>query len=79
MSARLDDLEKRRAAVVSSLSPDVLELYRSAKPARGAAVVKIDRGRCQGCRISLSMAELQRARTGAVVRCSNCGRILYLE
>ncbi len=76
---RLDDLEKRRAAVASSLSPDVMELYRSAKPARGAAVVKIDRGRCQGCRISLSMAELQRARTGVVVRCSNCGRILYLE
>lgn len=73
------DQEKRRAALVASLSPDLIELYRSAKPAKGAAVVKIDRGRCQGCRISLSIAELQRARTGIVVRCSNCGRILYLE
>lgn len=79
MTARIDNLEKRRAAAAASLSPDMIELYRSAKPPAGAAVVKVDRGRCQGCRISLSIAELQRARTGAVVRCSNCGRILYLE
>ncbi|MEW6141854.1 MAG: C4-type zinc ribbon domain-containing protein [Chloroflexota bacterium] len=76
---QLDDLEKQRATAAANLSPDMLELYRAARLTKGAAVVKIDRGRCQGCRISLSIAELQRARTGTVVRCSNCGRILYLE
>jgi len=79
VTAQIDDLEKRHVTAAANLSPDMIELYRSARPAKGAAVVKIDRGRCQGCRISLSIAELQRARTGTVVRCSNCGRILYLE
>ncbi|MEE8619379.1 MAG: C4-type zinc ribbon domain-containing protein [Dehalococcoidales bacterium] len=33
---------------------------------------------CRGCRISLSAAELQQARSGSLVQCSNCGRILFL-
>jgi predicted nucleic acid-binding Zn-ribbon protein len=34
---------------------------------------------CQGCRISLPMSVLQRARTGvSVVQCVSCERILLL-
>ncbi|MCX8126734.1 MAG: hypothetical protein N3E40_06340, partial [Dehalococcoidia bacterium] len=58
--SRIGDLEERRSAAVAGLSPDILEFYRSARPAGGVVVVRVDRGRCQGCHISLSMAELQR-------------------
>ena len=46
----------------------------------GRAVSKVVQGRCQGCRISISMSDQQRARMGnELARCSNCGRILYLS
>jgi predicted nucleic acid-binding Zn-ribbon protein len=75
----IDTLIKKRATAVAAITPETLELYRSARPGQGVAVARVDQGRCQGCRISLSMAELQRVRAGTVVKCSNCGRILYLE
>jgi predicted nucleic acid-binding Zn-ribbon protein len=75
----IDTLIKKRATAVAAITPETLELYRSARPGQGVAVARVDQGRCQGCRISLSMAELQRVRVGTVVKCSNCGRILYLE
>jgi predicted nucleic acid-binding Zn-ribbon protein len=46
---------------------------------KGNAVVKVEQGRCQGCHIKLSMNEWQKARTGVLVQCSSCGRILYLS
>jgi len=43
-------------------------------------VVKVERGMCQGCRISLPMSVLQKARSGFdVVQCVSCERILYVS
>lgn len=44
---------------------------------RGRAVARIERGMCQGCRITLPSIEIQRARaSSAPSRCSSCGRIV---
>ncbi|MDI6814491.1 MAG: hypothetical protein QMC90_00160 [Dehalococcoidales bacterium] len=40
---------------------------------RGTAVAKVEQGLCRGCRISLSTAKLQQARSGSLVQCSSCG------
>lgn len=57
-----------------------LSLYETLKAARGGhAVAKLERGMCQGCRISLPAGELQRARNAAgPVQCDSCRRILYV-
>jgi predicted nucleic acid-binding Zn-ribbon protein len=73
------DLEAQRQIFAASLPAEALAVYRKACVNRKPAVVKLERGRCQGCRIALSMTELQRVRAGGLVLCSSCGRLLYLD
>ncbi len=75
---RLSDLDRKRQALISEITPQTLDLYQGIRVRKGQAVVKIEQGRCHGCHLNLSMNELQRARAGAVTQCSSCGRILYL-
>lgn len=45
---------------------------------QGRGVAKLDRNLCLGCRISLPVSMVNKARAGAaVVQCPNCERILY--
>jgi predicted nucleic acid-binding Zn-ribbon protein len=72
-------LENKRLGLVSTIDSQPLAIYQGLKSKKSQAVVKIEQGRCQGCRISLSMNELQKARTGNIIQCSSCSKILYLE
>jgi hypothetical protein len=74
-------LEGRRAEQATRIDGSLLRLYDhlSATHQR-RAVAKVEGGACQGCRISLPMNLLQRARSGSeVVQCSSCERILYVS
>jgi predicted nucleic acid-binding Zn-ribbon protein len=75
---RLSDLSRKRQAVASEIIPQTLELYKVIRLRKGQAVVKVEQGRCHGCHLTLSVNECQRARAGALIQCSSCGRILYL-
>jgi predicted nucleic acid-binding Zn-ribbon protein len=74
-------LEQRREPVLAQIDSVSFELYQALRQEKqGLAVAKVKQGRCQGCRIILPMSKLQRPKVGQEpVRCSNCGRILYLE
>ncbi len=78
VKSRLSDLSQKRQALISEIAPQTLELYDSVKLRKGQAVVRVAQGRCHGCHLNLSMNEWQRARAGALIQCSSCGRILYL-
>jgi predicted nucleic acid-binding Zn-ribbon protein len=75
---RLSDLSRKRQVIASEIIPQTLELYEGIRLRKGQAVVKVEQGRCHGCHLTLSVNEWQRARTGALIQCSSCGRILYL-
>lgn len=75
----LSELSRRRDILVSQVDPSAIQLYEQVKLRKGQAVAKVEQGRCQGCRITLPVGEWQRVRSGAIVHCSNCGRILHLE
>ncbi|TSA54901.1 MAG: hypothetical protein D4R38_01580 [Dehalococcoidia bacterium] len=75
----LVELEKKRGELLASIDKDALAAYEGVKGRKGQAVVKVEQGRCLGCRVALSVSELQRARGNAIVTCGNCGRILYLS
>lgn len=75
----LAELEKRRLEMLESIDKDTLAIYDGIKSRKGQAVVKVEQGRCLGCRVILSVSELQRVRGQGIVLCSNCGRILYLS
>ena len=45
----------------------------------GRAVARVISGRCEGCQVTLPMADIARARQLALTYCSQCGRILVVD
>jgi len=78
VEGQLVELAEKRQAATAGISPEALEVYEGMRSKKGQVVVKVEQGRCQGCRLTLSVSELQQARAGSLVRCGSCGRILYL-
>ncbi len=74
----LSNLNHKRQLLTAEIDPQAVEVYHELKKQKGTAVAKVEQGICRGCRISLPITELQRSRSGSLVRCSSCGRILFL-
>ncbi len=70
----------RESATAGIPAPD-LETYNALLPRmNGLAVVRVDRGVCQGCRVRLPIGEISRMQSATgLVNCSSCGRILLTE
>ena len=71
-------LTRRQQEMAAGIDAASLELYRLLRKQKGTAVARVEQGICRGCRISLPVSELQLVRSGVIVQCSSCGRILYL-
>ena len=78
LDTQLNQLNEKREEAISGIEAQELQVYEFVKSRKGNAVVRVEQGRCQGCHIKLPMNEWQKARTGSLVQCSSCGRILYL-
>jgi predicted nucleic acid-binding Zn-ribbon protein len=76
--SKSQELSVKRESLISGIDASAIELYEGLQSRKGEAVVKVVQGRCQGCRISLAMSEWQKAKSGTVVQCSSCSKILYL-
>jgi len=74
----LSDLKQKRQLLSAKIYPQAIEFYDELIKQKGTAVAKVDQGMCRGCRILLPAVELQQARSGSLVQCSSCGRILFL-
>ena len=79
LKALLSNLRRKRQVVAADIDSKVVKVYRELRKQKRVAVAKVGQGICGGCRISLSTTELQRARSGSLVQCSSCGRILFLD
>jgi len=75
----LAKLSGERNGLVQQIDSEVLNTYEQLKLTRGQAVVKVERGRCLGCHITVPTSQWQKARAGDLIQCNNCSRILYLE
>jgi uncharacterized protein len=71
-------LESNRQQITTLIDADTLFNYQELRKRKGLAVAKVEQGICQGCRITLPNTDLQRAKGGGIVRCSSCGRIIFL-
>ena len=71
-------LQARREEQAGGMDRAALSLYRLLRERRnGVAVAGVERGMCQGCRISLPSGVIQKARIpNALVQCVSCERIL---
>ncbi len=78
LKREIAELDARRVAVVQTISAAIMQLYTHLRPRTGGkAVARVERGMCAGCRISLPLNIVSRARSGAgIVQCTSCQRIL---
>ena len=80
VDAEADRVGAERARVLPDIPEDLLTLYdRIRSGAGGIGAAALHRGRCQGCQLTLTPADLGRIRGEAadeVVRCEECRRIL---
>jgi predicted nucleic acid-binding Zn-ribbon protein len=75
-----EDLTGRRDAAASAVDARALSLYRLLRERKGGvAVALVERGMCQGCRITLPAAVLKEARAQSnLVQCVSCERIVLV-
>ena len=73
--------ESQRKKLTKGFDPASLQRYETLRISkRGVAVVKVERGLCQGCQMSLPTHLQQQVRNGRQqVNCSSCGRLLFLR
>ena len=81
INTELADLHPRREAQAAEIDGSALSLYEILRTRRqGKAIARVERGMCQGCRITLPMSLVQKARSGLeVVQCVSCERILFMN
>lgn len=73
-------LELERDAIAASIPGDLLALYtRIAEKSGGVGAALLRQGRCGGCQLQATSADLERYRNAAddeVLRCEECNRVL---
>ena len=69
----------RRAGIATEVPGDLLGLYDRLRAQHGVGAAVLNRGRCEGCHLSLNTVDLGRIRAAPpdeVLRCEECRRIL---
>jgi predicted nucleic acid-binding Zn-ribbon protein len=76
-SAHLDAERNQRT---QGMERPAIGLYEVLRPKKaGRAVARVERGACQGCRVTLPTHLVQQVRNGdAIVQCPRCDRILVI-
>lgn len=75
----LAELQEERERSAEQIDSEAFNIYERIRITTGQAVVKVERGRCLGCHITVPTSQWQKAKAGDLIQCNNCSRILYLE
>ena len=78
IKTELAKLKDSRDGLALRINTEALDIYERIRLTREQAVVKVERGRCQGCHITVSTSQWQKAKAGDLVQCNSCGRILHV-
>lgn len=77
MADELAGMRAEREVLAASVDPPSLNLYQRLRVNSGHAVSNVSNGVCQWCRVNIPAKDVQHARAGSLVTCTNCARILY--
>ena len=78
IESELAELTGNRDGLAQQVNSEALDIYERVRVTRGQAVVKVERGRCQGCHITVSTSQWQKAKAGDLIQCNSCSRILHV-
>ena len=78
IETELAKLRENRDGLAQQIDSEALDIYERIRLTRGQAVVKVERGRCQGCHITVSTSQWQKAKAGDLIQCNSCSRILHV-
>lgn len=77
LTARLEEIERARAALLPRIDAADLDAYQSLRRRKGGQAVALLRdGTCAGCGVVTPPSLEWQLRQGRIVHCSNCERIL---
>ncbi|RMB58443.1 zinc ribbon domain-containing protein [Tessaracoccus antarcticus] len=79
LSTEAQGVTAARKGVASTVPPALLVMYDKIRAQRGLAAAKLHRGRCTGCQLEITVADLdsyRKAPANQVLRCVECDRIL---
>lgn len=72
------DLKQKQGTLSAEIESQLLEVYHELRKRKGIAIARVEQGTCRGCQIALPVSDLHQVRSGNLVRCSSCERILFL-
>lgn len=79
LRAEVTALREERIVTAGAIDKIQLQRYEALRARHRHAVSHVQDGVCQWCRVQIPHADLQHARSGALVMCTNCSRILYVD
>jgi predicted nucleic acid-binding Zn-ribbon protein len=75
---RLATLRVDRERAAAELDARTMSVYARLRTTSGHAVSAVRNGICQWCRVGIPPKDVQHARSGELVTCPNCARILFV-
>ena len=79
LESMLAKLKRDRDELVKQNDREALNIYERLRLTRMQAVVKVEKGRCLGCHVTVPTSQWQKVKAGNLIQCNNCSRIFYLE
>ena len=79
-AAELENLRKAAEKASSKVDAELIKRYKRIKKNTAMPVSLLRDGRCMGCNMELPSRDLANIKkSGTIIECENCGRILFLQ